>query len=185
MAGRLNIDELKAQEITAHFRPNPDFTLSADGTQIAPSKGVWQPFAGTFVSPGISYLFERRNKRGLRFEAAQQGTAVGVAQASDTERNLLFNLRSAFIGILQAKAVLRLAQDNLDYYDKILKISRDRFQAGDIARMDLDRLELQRLQYESDVQTALVNLRTTKINLLALLDDRRPVDSFDVDGPFD
>jgi outer membrane protein, heavy metal efflux system len=185
MAGKLNIDELKAQEITAHLRPNPDFTLSADGTQIAPSKGVWQPFAGTFVSPGISYLFERRNKRGLRFEAAKQGTAVGVAQASDTERNLLFNLRSAFIGILQAKAVLRLAQDNLDYYDKILKISRDRFQAGDIARMDLDRLELQRLQYESDVQTALVNLRTTKINLLALLDDRRPVDSFDVDGPFD
>jgi len=185
IAGRLNIDELKAQEITAHLRPNPDFTLAADGTQIAPSKGVWQPFAGTFISPGISYLFERRNKRGLRFEAAKQGTAVGVAQASDTERNLLFNLRSAFIGILQAKAVLRLAQDNLDYYDKILKISRDRFQAGDIARMDLDRLELQRLQYESDVQTALVNLRTTKINLLALLDDRRPVDSFDVDGPFD
>ena len=185
MAGQLNIDELKAQEITAHLRPNPDFTLSADGTQIAPSKGVWQPFAGTFVSPGVSYLLERRNKRNLRFEAAKQGTAVGIAQQSDTERNLLFNLRSAFVGVLQAKAVLRLAQDNLDYYDKVLKISRDRFQAGDIARMDLDRLELQRLQYESDVQTALVNLRTTKINLLALLDDRRSVDGFDVEGPFD
>jgi len=185
LAGKLNIDELKAQEITAHLRPNPDFTLSADGTQIAPSNGVWKPFAGTFVSPGISYLFERRNKRGLRFEAAKQGTAIGIAQQSDTERNLLFNLRSAFVGVLQAKAVLRLAQDNLDYYDKVLKISRDRYQAGDIARMDLDRLELQRLQYESDMQTALVNLRTTKINLLALLDDRRPVDSFDLDGAFD
>jgi cobalt-zinc-cadmium efflux system outer membrane protein len=185
LAGKLNIDELKAEEITAHLRPNPDFTLSADGTQITPSNGTWRPFAGTFVSPGISYLFERRNKRGLRFESAQQGTAIGVAQQSDSERNLLFNLRSAFVGILQAKAVLRLAQDNLDYYDKILKVSRDRLQAGDIAHIDLDRLELQRLQYESDLQTARVNLRTTKINLLALLDDRRPVDSFDVDGPFD
>src|SRR5579872_3220485 len=185
MASRLNIDELKAQEITAHLRPNPDFTLSADGTQIAPSHGVWTPFAGTFVSPGVSYLFERRNKRGLRFEAAKQGTDIGIAQQSDSERNLLFNLRSAFVGVLQAKSVLKLAQDNLDYYDKILKISRDRFQAGDIARIDLDRLELQRLQYESDLQTAIVNLRTTKINLLALLNDRRPVDSFDVDGPYD
>src|SRR5579859_135669 len=185
MASRLNIDELKAQEITAHLRPNPDFTLSADGTQIAPSHGVWTPFAGTFVSPGVSYLFERRNKRGLRYEVAKQGTAIGVAQQSDSERTLLFNLRSAFVGVLQAKAVLRLAQDNLDYYDKILKVSRDRFQAGDLARIDLDRLELQRLQYESDLQTALVNLRTTKINLLALLDDRRPVDSFDLEGPFD
>jgi cobalt-zinc-cadmium efflux system outer membrane protein len=185
LAGFLNIDELKAEEITAHLRPNPDFTLSADGTQIYPSHGVWQPFAGTFISPGVSYLFERRGKRGLRFEAAKQGTAIGVAQQSDSERNLLFNLRSAFVGVLQAKAVLRLAEDNLESYDKILEVCRDRFQAGDIARIDLDRLELQRLQYESDLQTALVNLRTTKINLLALLNDRHPVDSFDVEGPFD
>lgn len=185
MANRLNIDELKAEEITAHLRPNPDFTLSADGTQIAPSHGVWQPFAGTFVSPAISQLFERRNKRNLRFQAAKEGTAVGVAQNADSERTLLFNLRTAFVGVLQAKAVLQLAHDNLDYYDKLLKISRDRYDAGDIAQIDLDRLELQRLQYESDLQTAMVNLRTNKINLLALLDDRRPVDSFDVQGPFD
>ncbi len=185
MAAKLNIDELKAEEITAHLRPNPDFSVTADGTQIVPSRGVWQPFAGTFVSPGISQLFERRNKRNLRLEVAKQGTAIGAAQAADTDRTLLFNVRSAFVGVLQAKAVLHLAQDNLEYYDKILKVSRDRFDAGDIARIDLDRLELGRLQYESDLQTALVNLRTTKINLLALLDDRRPVDSFDVDGPFD
>lgn len=185
LAGKLNIEELKAQEITAHLRPNPDFTLTADGTQITPSHGVWQPFAGTFVSPGISYLFERRNKRGLRYEAAKEGTAIGSAQSDDTERTLLFNLRTAFVGVLQAKAVLSLATDNLDYYDKVLKVSRDRFQAGDISRIDLDRLELQRLQYESDLQNAEVNLRTTKINLLALLDDRRPVDSYDVDGLFD
>jgi cobalt-zinc-cadmium efflux system outer membrane protein len=185
MAGKLNIDELKAQEITAHLRPNPDLTVSADGTQITPSHGVWQPFAGTFVAPGVSYLFERRNKRNLRYQAAKEGTEVGAAQTADTERTLLFNLRSAFLGILQAKAVLQLAQDNLDYYDKILKVSRDRFDAGDISRIDLDRLELQRLQYESDLQTAIVNLRTTKINLLALLDDRRPVDTFDVEGTFD
>ena len=79
LASKLNIDELKAQEITAHLRPNPDFSLTADGTQISPSHGVWQPFAGTFVSPGISYLFERRNKRGLRYEVARQGTAIGAA----------------------------------------------------------------------------------------------------------
>jgi outer membrane protein, heavy metal efflux system len=185
LAGKLNIDELRAQEITANLRPNPSFTLTADGTQITPSRGVWQPFAGTFVSPGVSELFERRHKRGLRYEVAKEGTAIGVAQQSDLERTLLFNLRSAFVGVLQAKAVLKLAQDNLEYYDKILKISRDRYEAGDIAQIDFQRLELGRLQYESDLQTAIVNLRTTKINLLALLDDRRTIDSFDVDGPFD
>jgi outer membrane protein, heavy metal efflux system len=184
-AGFLNIDELKAEEITANLRPNPQFTFTADGTQVAPSHGVWEPFAGTFLSPGVSQLFERRHKRGLRYEAAKEGTAIGVAQQSDLDRTTLFNLRSAFVGILQAKAVLKVVQDNLEYYDHVLKISRDRFEAGDIAQIDLDRLELQRLQYESDLQNAIVNLRTTKINLLALLSDRRPIDSFDVEGTFD
>jgi cobalt-zinc-cadmium efflux system outer membrane protein len=185
LAGRLNIDELKAQEITAFLRPNPQFSLSVDGTQIVPEHGVWKPFAGTYETPGISYLHERRHKRELRLETAKQGTAIGSAQQEDLERSLLFNVRNAFVGVLQAKAVLRLAQDNLDYYDKVLKISRDRFEAGDIARVDFDRLELQRLQYESDLQAAIVNLRTTKIGLLALLDDRRPLDGFDVDGSYD
>ena len=185
LAGRLNIDELKAEEITAFLRPNPQLSLTVDGTQIAPKDGRWPVFAGTFEVPGVSYLHERRHKRELRRESAREGTAIGVAQQSDLERNLLFNLRNAFVGVLEAEAVLRLAQDNLGYYDKVLKISRDRYQAGDIAQIDLDRLELQRLQYESDLQTALVNLRTTKINLLALLDDRRPVDSFDVEGTYD
>jgi outer membrane protein, heavy metal efflux system len=185
LAGKLNIDELKAQEVTAHLRPNPDFTFTADGTQVSPSHGVWQPFAGTYLSPGVSQLFERRNKRNLRFQAAKEGTAVGVAQQDDLERTLIFSLRSAFVGVLQAKAVLQLSKDNLEYYDRVLKISRDRYEAGDIAQIDLDRLELQRLQYESDLQNAIVNLRTTKITLLALLNDHRPVDSFDVEGVFD
>src|SRR5690348_1241742 len=54
-ADALNVDESKAQEITAYLRPNPDLTLSADGTQIAPANGVWTPLAGTFESSSVSY----------------------------------------------------------------------------------------------------------------------------------
>jgi len=185
LADKLNIDESKAQEITAFLRPNPTFTLSADGTQIAPYKGVWEPLAGTFVSPGISYLYERRHKRDLRLESQEKATLIAESSHADLERTLLFNLRGAFVSTLQAKAVLQLAKDNLAYYDHVLAISRDRFQAGDIAQIDLDRLELQRVQYESDVQTAEVNLRTAKIQLLTLLNDRSPIEQFDVNGPFD
>lgn len=45
-------------------------------------------------------------------------------------------------------------------------MTRDRRQLGDIAQVDLDRLELQRIQYETDLETATVNLRTSKILLL-------------------
>ena len=184
-AGKLSVDESKSLEITAYLRPNPTFTLSADGTQIAPDKGTWRPLAGTFESPSISYLHERQRKRELRLESAKKGTLIAESSHADLERTLLFNLRSAFVSTLQAKAVLQLARDDLAYYDHVLRISRDRFSAGDIAQIDLDRLELQRVQYESDVQTAEVNLRTAKIQLLTLLNDRTPVEQFDVTAPFD
>jgi outer membrane protein, heavy metal efflux system len=184
-AGKLNVDESKAQEITAYLRPNPTLTLSADGTQVAPDKGIWRPLAGTFESPGVSYLHERQRKRELRLESAQEGTLIAESSRVDLERTLLFNLRSAFVSTLQAKAVLQLASDDLAYYDHVLQISRDRFHAGDIAQIDLDRLELQRVQYESDVQTAEVSLRTEKIQVLTLLNDRTPVEQFEVTGPFD
>jgi len=185
LADQLNVDESRAEEITAFLRPNPQFSMSVDGTQIAPQKGVWAPFAGTFETPGVSYLQERRRKRQLRLESAKKGTLIAEWNHTDLERSLIFNLRSAFVAILQAKAVLQLAKDNLDYYDHVLDISRTRFNAGDIAQIDLDRLELQRVQYESDLQTADVNLRTEKIQLLMLLNDRSPIEQFDVSGTFD
>jgi len=184
-ADAINVQEMKAEEITAYLRPNPGLTLATDGTQIAPYKGVWRPLAGTQFSPNFSYLHERQHKRELRLESAQEGTQIAASQHQDLERNLLFNLRSMFVQTLQAKAVLELARQDLNYYDHIIDISRARFKAGDLAQIDLDRIELQRVQYESDLQTAEVNLRTSKIQLLQLLNDRISVDQFDVQGPFD
>ncbi len=180
-----NVDEMKAEEITAYLRPNPQFGLLADGTQIVPHDGVWTPFKGTFEEPSVSYLHERDHKRELRLESARQGTQISESQHEDLKRTLEFTLRSAFVQTLEADAVLKLAQDDLDYYDKIIAISRDRFNAGDIASVDFDRIELQRVQYEAELQTAIVNLRTAKIQLLQMLDDRTPVAQFDVTGTFD
>jgi len=179
------VDEMRAQEITAYLRPNPQLGISVDGTQIAPRNGVWQPLSGTFVSPGISYLHERDHKRELRQQSAQEGTHVSESQHDDLRRTLEFTLRTAFINTLEAKAVLDLAKTGLEYYDHILDISRVRLRDGDIAQMDFDRIELFRVQYESELQTAIVNLRTAKLQLLQLLNDRTPVDQFDVTGTFD
>ena len=185
LADKANIDESKAQEITAFLRPNPNLTLSVDGTQIAPDRGVWRPLAGTFESPSISYLHERQHKRELRLESAKKGTLIAESTHSDMQRTMLFNLRSVFVSALEAKAVLQLAKDNIAYYDHLLQISRDRYSAGDIAQIDLDRLELQRVQYESDLQTAEEDLENAKIQLRTLLNSRTPLDQFDVIGVYD
>jgi cobalt-zinc-cadmium efflux system outer membrane protein len=182
-AAQLNIDESRAAEITAYLRPNPDISLSVDGFQITPN--VWQPLTGVVETPAISYLHERRHKRELRRDTARQSTAIAQSSYQDQDRTLMFNLRNAFVQVLQAKAVVQNAHENLDYWDRELGVNRNRYRAGDMAEVDLDRLELQRVQFESDLETATVNLRTAKIQLLTLLNDRTPIERFDVNGPYD
>ena len=184
-AGQIGIDESRAQEITAYLRPNPGLTLSTDGTQISRYRGVWQPFTGTQFSTNFSYLHERQHKRELRLESAQKGTGIAISGQADLERTLVFTLRMAFVQTLQEKAILELAKENLVYYDHVLDVNRERYKAGAIAQVDLDRLELQRVTYEADLQIAEESLETAKIQLLMLLNDRTPVDQFDVTGPFD
>ena len=191
-AAQLNIDESRAGEITANLRPNPTLTTTLDqinpfADSNSPSTGTpgYRPFAYAFPFASVGYLHERDHKRELRLASARKNTDIAADTFSDQERTLLFNLRNAFVQILQAKAVHRNAEENLAYWDKELEVNRRRFQAGDLAQVDLDRLELQRVQFESDLETAMVNLRTAKIQVLALLNDRTPIDQFDVAGPFD
>jgi cobalt-zinc-cadmium efflux system outer membrane protein len=182
-AGRIGVDESKAAEVTAFLRPNPTWSLALDQVGNTASGNVFS--ASTLVG-GASYLHERESKRELRRDSAEGATAVAAATQDDLQRTLIFTVRTAFIQVLQAKAFRTLAIDNLANYDQALSISRARFQAGDISQVDLDRLELQRVTYESDVQAAEVNLRTAKIQLLHFLNEQTtPVDQFDVSGPFD
>lgn len=180
-----NVAEAKSEEITAYLRPNPQFTTAVDGTEIAPNDGHWLPLAGTFVEPGFTYLHERDHKRELRLKSARESTQITESQHEDLKRNLEFALRSAFVQTLEAKDVLRMAREDLAYYDHIIAINHERFKAGDIASIDIERIELQRVQYESELETAIVNLRTAKIQLQQLMNDRTPVAQFDVTGPFD
>jgi cobalt-zinc-cadmium efflux system outer membrane protein len=192
MADQLNIDESRAAEITASLRPNPSVTALLDqlnpfSTIPSPVSGldVYRPLTNTLPFGSVSYLVERQRKRELRTQSAKKSTDIAESTYSDQMRTLLFNLRNAFVQVLQAKAVKANATQNLDSWDRELSVNRMRFKSGDLAEVDLNRLELQRVQFESDLETAIVNLRTAKIQMLTLLNDRTPIDQFDVTGPFD
>ena len=183
-AGRIGIDESKANEVTAYLRPNPDMSVGADQFLFF-TTNPYRPLSQVLESASFDYLHERGHKRELRLESAKKGTTVAESQQADLERTLLFNLRSAFVSVLQAKEVLQNAKDNLAYWDHELEINNERLKAGDIARVDSQRLVLARAQFEVDYQTAMVNLRTAKIQLLTLLNDRTPIEKFDVVGKYD
>lgn len=183
VAGRLTVDEAKANEVTANLRPNPQLSLVLDEFTVfnpdllSVNNAQW--------TSSVTQLVERQGKRHLRYQSAQLATRGTQADVKDLERTLIFSVRDAFNRLLAAKSVLQLAADNLQYYDKVIDVNRDRFKAGDIAKIDLERVELQRAQFESDYQNAQVSLRQAKLDLLALTNDKTPLDQFDIIGNFE
>ena len=106
------VEELKANEITAFLRPNPQVTATLDqiGHTQATTACRRASFDASNPTISASYLHERQGKRELRRDSAQGATSIAVSGHADLERTLMFTLRSAFVQVLQAKAFLALAQ---------------------------------------------------------------------------
>src|SRR5271169_7067659 len=62
LADEVNIDENRAQEITAFLRPNPNFSLLLDQFTIFPTPNTpYRPVFDVLESGSISYLYERQH----------------------------------------------------------------------------------------------------------------------------
>ncbi len=163
----------RAAEETAAALPNP--TLQNDTTS---------------ATIGIYQEFEIGGKRSARIRSARLATQISQTDAADARRTLTFNLRSAFIAALQAKSDLQFARDNLANFKRTVELNREMLEQGEIARADFLRIQLQMLQFETDLDDANLELTTAKATLRGLLGaGNLPVD-FDVEGdlklePFD
>jgi cobalt-zinc-cadmium efflux system outer membrane protein len=167
LAARTTILQNQAQETTANLRPNP--VLLGD-SQFLPllSPGNWTSdyFLNTAqFDVGVSYLFERGQKRQHRLQAAQDQTAVTTAQVSDTERTLTFNVASQFINALLAQSNLQFAEEDLADFQRTVDVSQQRFDAGASSQGDLLKIKLQLLQFQMDVSSA----RLARVQALAML----------------
>jgi cobalt-zinc-cadmium efflux system outer membrane protein len=173
-----NLQGTKAQEIQAGLRQNPNFTFY--GTNVTlPAEGASNPYAYSFQ---VSRLFERGDKRRWRIDAARATTEQSTAQLKDQERQTILNVKQAFTNMLIAKAALKLSQENLSDFQKQLNINRDRYEAGDIGKLDFERLDLQMAQFETDESNAELNLVQASDQLQTLMGYERPTTTFDIAG---
>ena len=181
-ADKLNIDESRAAEITAYLRPNPDFSFSADGSQLTRIRASSVPLRVPRCTRASAICMSANTSANCGGIRPRSPPPLRRSTYLDQERNLVFNLRNAFVAGAASEGRAAERADNLAYWDRELDVNRMRCKAGDLAQVDLNRLELQRVQFESDFETAMVNLRTAKIQLLMLLNDRTPIERFDVTG---
>ena len=187
LAARTTIDQNKAEEITANLRPNP--VIMGD-TQFLP---IFQPnqFSSDYLDKtaqfdlGLSYLFERGQKRQHRLQAAKDATAVTRSQVDDNERTLAFNVATQFINVELAESTLELANQDLKSFQNTVDIAEARYKAGDIGENDLLKIKLQLLQFQTDVSSAELARVQGLSDLRQLLGYESIAADYDVAGAFD
>lgn len=168
----------KASEITAGLRQNPTFTVSGANTTL-PANNPSSPY--TYVG-NISRLFERGEKRRWRLDVATATTSVTRSQYHDQQRQLVLQVKDAFTDMLAAKAALLVAQDNLAGYRKTVELSQARLDAGDISKTDFERIDLQQAEFESDYDSARLNLVQASDSVQLLMGIEKPSPNFDITG---
>jgi outer membrane protein, heavy metal efflux system len=174
---RQNLLSMKGQEVEAGLRQNPDFSVY--GTDLSNPASSATPYG---YSLQLSRLFERGQKRRWRLDSARATTAQTDAQYHDQIRQTTLQVRQSFTNLLLAKATLKLAQDNLSSFRHQLQINHDRYDAGDIGKLDYERLDLQLAQFESDESSAEMNLVQASDQLQTLIGYQQPSRTFDISG---
>ncbi len=177
IAAQQNLLSLNGQEVEAGLHQNPNFTLY--GTNLSNPATSSTPYG---YSLQLARLFERGQKRRWRLDSARATTSQSEAQFHDQQRGTVLAVKQAFTTMLLAKAALKVAQDNLKNYQQQLEIFSARYKAGDIGKIDFERLDLQLAQYESDEATADMNLVQASDQLQTLLGFEQPKRSFDITG---
>ena len=187
LATRTNIQQNLAQEITANVRPNP--TLFTDWNYLplySPGTSFLEYLHdSTQGDVGISYLFERGQKRQHRLKAARDTTAVTRSQVTDNERTLTFQVAQLFINAQLAESTLEVAEQNLSSFQKTVDISQTRFNSGAISENDLLKIKLQLLQFQQDIQQAQLARAQALSDLRQQLGYESVSQDYDIAGPFE
>lgn len=189
-ATRTNVQQSLANEVTANLRPNP--TLFTDWEYLplltgAPSgQGVLSYLqSSTEGDIGISYMFERGQKRQHRTQAAKDTTAVVRSQVNDTERGLAFQVGQLFVNVQLAEATLDLAQQDVKSFQTTVDLSERQFKIGSMSENDYLQIKLQAVQYQTDLEQAILARAQALSDLRQQLGYESVNAEYDVAGSFE
>jgi len=188
-AARTTIQQSQAAEVTANLRPNPTFFtdweyLPVFSTPAGTSVADYLQ-ASTEGDMGLSYLIERGKQRAHRLQAAKDATAVTRAQVADNERGVTAQVGALFINVQLAQSTLELAQLDLKSFQQTVDVGDIRFKDGAMSENDHLQLTLQMLQFQQDLQQALLAKAQALSDLRQQLGYESVPARYDVAGEFE
>ena len=114
-------------------------------------------------------MFELAGKRGYRIESTGFGTQSAEASFEDALRQLGFTVKDTYYRIQLAQRRLTLAEENRDRFARILDVNFIRFKKGYLAEVDLIRIRLQMVDFQSQVIQSLQEAESARGDLRQLL----------------
>ena len=186
IAARNNIEQSEAEEITANLRPNPNLTVDWEYLPFfTPSSWTGDYLHdSTEGDVGLTYLFERGQKRARRLQAQKDITSVTRSQVADNERQLTFQVATLFINAQLAESTLDLAKQDVQSFQQTVDIGERQFTVGEISENDYLKIKLQLLQFQTDLEQAELNRVQSLSDLRQLLGYESVSASYDVEASF-
>jgi cobalt-zinc-cadmium efflux system outer membrane protein len=149
VAARYDIDIADAEKLTARLRPNPEF--SADLADIPLDLHGANFLRPQTFSYGVSQTFELGGKRQKRMDAANAESEVARAQFQIVVWQLTNDVKKKFYAVVLAESLLNLAKENQKTFAEIVRHTTEVFQLGEISGLDLQRLEIEKFKFDTDV----------------------------------
>lgn len=167
---RTAVSGAEADVLTAGQVPNPQVSLNI--TQISPwsgyGAGPWKDKKMDNVLR-VDQLVERGGKRDLRLKGADARLDASRRDLDDTGRQLLLNLQQSYYDLRLAQEKSRLAGEVAASYDKSLETGRLRLKAGDIAQVELARLQIDKSRADNDARQTQAELEQAQVALAYLI----------------
>ena len=165
IAARYDIDTAEAEKLTARLRPNPQLAVGLSGAPLNFSGNIASEQTYDYT---ISQTFETAGKRGKRIDVANKNADVARGQFEMTVWQLTNDLKKKFYTVILNQSLFNLAQENEKTFAETVKHTEELVQAGELAGLDLTRLEVEKLKFDTDLanaerdyQVALRDLRVT------------------------
>ena len=165
LIAKYGIDYSKGQQVTARLFPNPVVSV---GTLSSFTQGRTLSNSSALFFQA-QQLFELAGKRGYRIESAGFGIQSAEAGFEDALRQLRFTVKDTYYRVQLAQRRLALAEENRDRFARILEINTIRLKKGYIAEVDLIRIRLQMVDFQSQVIQSLQEAESARGDLRQLL----------------
>lgn len=149
----------------ASARPNPLVSLTTQHYRMRPNGMPQQPDQQV----AFSDTWERGGKRDLRIQVAHAMSQMAAADAADTRRQVLHDVRWAWFDLWQAEGLVALARRTADASERSLEAAIRRRDAGDLPGADVERLRVESDRAVNDWHNAETTRRHAQAALATLL----------------